>query len=757
MLRKKQLAARLTLLLILPLWLSAISLASAGASETEQAVTQIVLSDVPTLIKDLQDDNPKVRASTAEILGNIVPVPLEAVPALIKALQDNDPEVRQFAANALGRMGPAAKKAVPALIQALQDSEMMPRISAAVALENMGPAAQEAIPALTVAFKDADHYGQPFAEAISKISQTYIDNMNDLGRSALKNEISQLEKIAVTNFKDLKDREQNKLVSDNLNRVIIALKAEYSSRLLTTLSELVEKHNLYDKWWAWFLTLYLALVVVSLPSWFLLFWLRPIWLYGLNEKVSWLSLKLPYIEGPVGLGLLFLLSPFHYCNRVLDAWVQTHQSQGRAGFAARKTVEDRAVHVPVPVTLNGHTLAQPSPQDFNGVFQKTPFCLLIWGEGGSGKTSLACQLAEWTMAEYAASSLTKHPMLPVLIEYELKIEGEYGGHPLLSAIHKQVVERLTGGQEISTDLLRCLLRQQRLLVIVDHFSELSPEARQAIQMGFDPQLAINAMIVTSRQKEEFQGSVTDTLKPLRIRGNHLSDFLSAYLTQLGKREHYDDDEFFAACGRLTKMVGDRNLTVLLARMFADQMIATKEEPASEGLPENIPDLMLSYLNWINRQESEKNPGNRAIHRIAKAISWMSLTSTFRPMDASLTAVHTALAAEPDLDQKLDYLCRDLGIIQCVGPAEDRMRVSLDPVAEYLAGWHLLELYEANDGQWRSFLEEANKKEGAPKAIEGFLLAVRDCCLAKGKEFGVPGFVEMELAQMTGINVENKPG
>ncbi len=66
-----------------------------------------------------------------------------------------------------------------------------------------------------------------------------------------------------------------------------------------------------------------------------------------------------------------------------------------------------------------------------------------------------------------------------------------------------------------------------LLVIVDHFSELRPETRQGIQPGHDPQLKINSMIVTSRQEEKFQGSVTDTLKPMRIRGNHLSSFLEA--------------------------------------------------------------------------------------------------------------------------------------------------------------------------------------------------------------------------------------
>jgi hypothetical protein len=571
----------------------------------------------------------------------------------------------------------------------------------------------------------------------------------DLNLKTCEQKISQLENLKETLFKDLPpgDRE----LKEQLDLMLRAVRLE-CDKLQATRVEWLKK-QLEEKWLARVLAIYGAILSVALPTWLLIFWLKPLWLHGLNESLSGLDMRIPYLDRPVGLRQVLLLSPFHYCHRVLDAWVRAYLGQARASFATLDTVKARAMHVPVPITLNGLTVAQPSPQDFQEVFRKTPFCLLIWGEGGSGKTSLACQLAGWALAADPASSPVKHPMLPVLLEHDLKIELESGGPPLLEAIHKHVVERVTGRGKIAPELLHHLLRRQRLLVIVDHFSELSQETRQVIHPGYHHQLTINAMIVTSRQEEKFQGSVTDTLKPLRIRGNRLSSFLEAYLTQLGKRELYYDADFFAACGRLTQMVGDRNLTVMLARMFADQMVATKEDPNFEGLPDNIPELILSYLNWINRQESEKNPGNKAVQRIAKVVSWVSLAPTFRPQDASLAAIRIALADEADLDQKLAYLCRDLEIIQYVGPAEDRVRVTLDPVSEYLAGLRLLELYGANEVQWKAFLKEADKKEGAPKAIEGFLLAVRDCCLAKGKDKGVPGFVEKELAQKTSITKE----
>jgi hypothetical protein len=237
---------------------------------------------------------------------------------------------------------------------------------------------------------------------------------------------------------------------------------------------------------------------------------------------------------------------------------------------------------------------------------------------------------------------------------------------------------------------------------------------------------------------------------MRIKGNYISSFLMAFLTQPKKRELYEDEEFFEACIRLSRMVGIRNITLLLAKLYADHMIATKEDFTFDQLPSNIPDLMLSYLNWINRQKSEKNPGNPSVQRISKVISWENLRVTFRPTDGRLADIQTALADELDLDQKLRYLSQELGIIRFIGLAENKVRIALDPLAEYLAGLRLLELYGPNEAHWKAFLEEADKKEGAPASIEGFLLAVRDCCLDKGKECGVPGFVEQELALKTGL-------
>ena len=69
--------------------------------------------------------------------------------------------------------------------------------------------------------------------------------------------------------------------------------------------------------------------------------------------------------------------------------------------------------------LQGNTVAEISSKDIQATFLDGRQCVLIWGEGGIGKTSLACQLAQWSMSDDRTKRLCRHRMIPVLIEQEL--------------------------------------------------------------------------------------------------------------------------------------------------------------------------------------------------------------------------------------------------------------------------------------------------------------------------------------------------
>ena len=137
----------------------------------------------------------------------------------------------------------------------------------------------------------------------------------------------------------------------------------------------------------------------------------------------------------------------------------------------------------MPVVLNGSMEPDLGGQSLRPTFTKKLSCLLISGEGGAGKTSLACQIGTWAMAEEPEKRLAAHLMLPVLIEQELDFKLASGKDPLTEAVGRQL-QILIGEQEtIPDELLNRLLRQQRVLVIVDHLSEMSEATRAKIEPG----------------------------------------------------------------------------------------------------------------------------------------------------------------------------------------------------------------------------------------------------------------------------------
>src|SRR5215813_3584301 len=97
----------------------------------------------------------------------------------------------------------------------------------------------------------------------------------------------------------------------------------------------------------------------------------------------------------------------------------------------------------------------------------------ILTERGVGKTSLACQIANWAMREDAMARPCKtHRLLPVLIEPEVESQAAKGD-AFLNIIHPQLELLIGRTAPISEELLHRLLRRQRVLVIIDGFSEMS--------------------------------------------------------------------------------------------------------------------------------------------------------------------------------------------------------------------------------------------------------------------------------------------
>jgi len=626
----------------------------------------------------------------------------------------------------LGKLSAETEAAIPKLILGLKDSDSDVRSSAALILGRIGAAAKNTIPDLVINLKDSDSTLRKYTvSAIGSIAISVNEKINTLSIIELHQAISDLEAA----LKVLQNQ-PTQFSSDQIAEISLpleVLKARRNQRFLID--------GILNNPWLWGASIYL----ISLLG---LFWLRPLWLLKIYNFLKPIGFKIPLLGADISLGLL-LFPKYH--PRILDAWVTVHIKLVQEKFWTKDSVRARQVHIATPVILDGSTIAQLNGSFLRSKLDKRRSCLLIWGEGGIGKTSLAVEIAKWAMADNTAERLCKHQMLPVLIEAELDSEKGAGENILVSAIRGQLQDLTNQIDPIPEELLGRLLREQRILVIVDHFSEMSEATRKLIRPEL-PDFPVNALVITSRLDEKLGQVTKTTLKPLRIEGNRLSSFMEAYLTQRGKREQFSDVEFFDACSRLSTSVGARNITPLLATLYAEQLIGAKDRLEATQLPDNIPDIMLSYLNELNCNVTVDNLSDRMVHQDAKAIAWECLKQNYQPIAVSRDILIGILGGD-DAEQRLKYLEERLRLIQNIDPAQNKIRFTLDPLAEYLAGLYLIDIYRDNEDSWREFLDRIETISGTKISIQGFLLAVWECCSIKGKDTQIPNFVIKELTNL----------
>jgi HEAT repeat protein len=755
------------------LWLYPVGLAFAQAQSPGSSITPF--------ISQLTDRNPRIRMDAADALVNLG---TPAIPALIEALQQSDAELRWRAASVLSDLGPEAASALPVLVQTLQDSDPQVRLYATIALGNMGKSAQDAVPQLVAALQDKDAYVRIYAPtalrkigvqgtvAISALAKALADQnprvrlnaayaLGSVGAEAERTIVPLINTLddpqiyvrlgAVKGLAGIlgafQDQEKS-LSSGKLNRVIqtfegvlthleqagftpddiarirrplTALQAEQETRVFDRGLRFAKTHP----WWG-ALALYLTLI----PTFSLaLLWIAPLWVLRLNEVLKpYTDFTVPLLGLNVPLRQVLMVGWFHYHPRVLDAWVNHHWQTVSAQFNQKATVRDRRYHIPLPAIWEGATAAEITTQTLRPTFQKQRTVLLIWGEGGSGKTSLACQIGQWAMAEDPAQRLCDHRMLPVLLEDPLRPVAD--GSPLLEAIRGQLQVVTDSPEAIGTELLTKLLRHRRILVILDRFSELPSDTRNAVQPE-TPNFPVNALIVTSRIAETLGRINHQTLKPLRLEGNRLASFMEAYLVRQGSRDRFTDTEFFAACQQLSRMVGARQITVLFAKLYADQLIRQREQPSTDL--ERFPNLMLEYLNALNRDITTDRLEDRILHQDAKSLAWACVQDQFSPVAIPRSRAIAALVAlhrdQPEVH--LDYLEQQLHLIQTVGAGKDQICFCLEPLAEYLAALEIVSMLGGQPHLWEKTLFKpirAVLQQMPVEKVQGFLVAVQDCAM-----------------------------
>ncbi|MCZ6875982.1 MAG: HEAT repeat domain-containing protein [bacterium] len=704
------------------------------------------------LIQSLQQAQDSVdRQTAAGILGQFEGS--EVILALIHTIQqDPAAHVRRVAARSLGQVGDSATVSVLARVLR-QDQAVDVRRVAAHALGQIGEVTAMLTLIHTLKHDAASEVRQAALKSLLRIAYVIQDRAKILSPSDLQNAIGVLQDVP----RMLQDRELaampiiGKQWATALRRIHATLSSQFGSPSKPV--GLAILAWFYQRPWLWGSVIY---VVGLLLLWVAILRLRPLWLLWVNDALKpYTDITLPAWLGNMrwSLRYVFLVGFFHYPRRVLDAWVKAHVDTVQENFVRLETVKERLAYVPMPLMLHDGASAQdlfdPHVEDFREFFLEPAAVLLIQGEEGVGKTSLACQLAASALHPDSQVRLCPHLMLPVLLEEDLTISGQDTNTVLIDAVRGVLVGLMNVSYDLSADLVGHLLRQRRILLIVDNLSGMGQETRDVIK----PQRAgflAKALIVTSRVVEQL-GVNMQHVVPQRLASTHLAGFVDAYLMLKQIRHKLNDARYFDLCRRLANLADERDITVLLARMFIDQAVSSKSgDVLSKATPRNIPELMRGHLHWLNCSASgATTPLDTSLEDAAKQIAWECVKDTLCPGGAHISAIQTLLADRFGALQRL----LDLGLVVCSGPAKAWIRFALDPLAEYLAGLYLVEQYGESETLWHGFLARAQVIPGAPQTIKAFLLAVRDCCAATGADAGVPDFVLVELSKGADLDSE----
>jgi formylglycine-generating enzyme required for sulfatase activity len=472
-----------------------------------------------------------------------------------------------------------------------------------------------------------------------------------------------------------------------------------------------------------------------------------------------------------------------YTPADLQRWVDRHQPQLSGAFLGLPSVQARQVHVPLDVCLSlaGAAVTEGPrllrPEDLESLLAKAgSHVLLLSGDGGAGKTSLAFAIARWWL-EGKPGDVVR---LPVLIETALGSQEN-----VADRVRSWLRNQLAGApeDELAPELIDSLLAAKRLIPIVDHLSELTPAAREQFLAALPPGL----VVVTSRSDDDgFRDRPLSRIEPQRIAVERLQAFFLDYLRRKGQGEALSDDDLMPAQAQLKRIVGDKPITVLLAQMFIDDVIAKREEGLLAG---SVPDLMLSYVRRLDtpadpalRRRAGLEISEKLVQRALRVVALASHRQgpggqpLFQPLEFSDALARRALLAPepvgPGLTRQqaealLGYLI-ELRLLLQPGAALDRLRFPLDPLADHLAAAEQFERLEAQALEpaepeqgvagWEAFLAALEPRPAAERErMRGFLLALRDGAMeAQGKRaLAMPPEVPDRLAKLGFLDPEGE--
>jgi hypothetical protein len=442
--------------------------------------------------------------------------------------------------------------------------------------------------------------------------------------------------------------------------------------------------------------------------------------------------------------LLSALKPLlraNYLRRddTLDAWVGRRRLAAERGLRSIAALEARSLWVDIRLKVTRvdgkqDDVQHADPVELRRWFGGPRHVVVVTGPGGTGKSALAAQLVHRGLAEDLAQRLAAHQMIPVFLAADTK--------DLLADIRRALTELTNDSSDLEDDILKALLARSRILVMFDGLSEFTPATRDYLR-GIFGTLQVNALVVSSRQRETFGAVPVVRVETGNLEGLRVFEFLQRYVEEREKRASastagaraatIDPPVWAKLTARLAVLLArigaKQSVTPLLVSRFVENAVQRLEAGTSiDGLPETVLDTFLEYLWGVDvRSKDNTDPIVRGeAIRESRAIARAELGENYVPSFFAIDEAKRALtsACVPNPDQVIGWMLAAGLLEQQIAMGTPLIRFAFDPVAEYLAALDVIERNGATQeawDEWQQALERADRSR-----TTGFELALREC-------------------------------
>ena len=453
-------------------------------------------------------------------------------------------------------------------------------------------------------------------------------------------------------------------------------------------------------------------------------------------------IKLP-ISGLIGAGL-------RHSDRVLDAWVKENHLSINNEWGSKDSVVIRSGYVSLPVTIEPMNNSSEPFAELESCLRARLDTLLpkilITGDGGCGKTALATWIGDRLLNDEDNSHPGRFRRVPVLLDHDL--DDDVG---LIDRVETILQNEYTVDWA-DRPLVVALLKQGRVLLILDRISELSDTTQSRFRPGHKDFPAM-AYIMTSRTLPGVDGQAVQRLFPQLLSGVSLTKFVFEF-QQKGEGNSWSNANKHDVCGRIERFFGERPTTVLLVKLA---LVA--EHAGGKGALVSHGDLIRNYvLNLDKPLGPAVRPGDYDWPKPlndAQLIAWTILDGDYHIREIPRETACKPLGDEALSSARIEYLVERLQIFQWHG-AKTRLGASQDPVVEHLAALHLLETNKLEDTKyWEELGEKITRvtrkfvDSAASTSTEGFVRTLHKLASEKSAAHPILPYLAKSLQKMSG--------